>query len=77
VAERSCDLSATFSGAPGRLPELYTRGVLGTDDSRQLDEEAVAALAAALRNRLHARQVVETLTTEIPGYIVGPPVRFV
>ena len=53
-----------------RLPELYTRGVLGTDDSRQLDEEAVAALSAALRNRLHARQVVETLTTEIPGCIV-------
>jgi hypothetical protein len=28
-----------------RFPELYTRDVLGTDDSRQLDKEAVATLA--------------------------------
>jgi hypothetical protein len=53
----------------GRFPELYTRDVLGTDDSRQLDAEVVAAIAAARKNRLHARQVVETLTTEIPVYI--------
>jgi hypothetical protein len=52
-----------------RFPELYTRDVLGTGDSHRLDEEAVAALAAARKNRLHARQLVETLTTEIPGYI--------
>jgi len=52
-----------------RFPELYTRDVLGTDDSHQLDEEAVAALAAARKNRLHARQAEQTLEREIPGYI--------
>jgi hypothetical protein len=52
-----------------RFPELYTRDVLGTDDSRQLDEEAVAALAATRRSRLHARQTEQTLLREIPGYI--------
>jgi hypothetical protein len=54
-----------------RFPELYTRDVLGTGDSRQLDEEAVAALAAARRNRTHARQTEQTLEREIPGYIAG------
>jgi hypothetical protein len=52
-----------------RFPELYTRDVLGTGDPRQLDEEAVAALAAARRNGLHARQLVQRLATEIPGDI--------
>src|ERR1700691_88650 len=52
-----------------RFPELYTRDVLGTDDSPQLDEEAVAALAATRRNRMHARQTEQTLEREIPGYI--------
>ena len=52
-----------------RFPELYTRDVLRMGNSRQLDEEAVVALAAARENRLHARQVLETLTTEIPSYI--------
>jgi hypothetical protein len=52
-----------------RFPELYTRDVLGTDDSRQLDEEAVATLAAARKNRMHARQTEQTLAREIPAYI--------
>ena len=52
-----------------RFPELYTRDVLGTDDSRQLDKEAVATLAAARRNRMHARQTERTLVREIPDYI--------
>jgi hypothetical protein len=52
-----------------RFPALYTRDVLGTDDSRRLDEEIVATLTAARRNRLHARQTEQMLVEEIPGYI--------
>jgi hypothetical protein len=52
-----------------RFPELYTRDALGTGDSRQLDEEAVATLAATRRNRMHARQTEQTLERAIPGYI--------
>jgi hypothetical protein len=52
-----------------KFPELYTRDVLGTGDSRPLDEETVAALAAARRNRMHARQTEQTLEREIPGDI--------
>jgi hypothetical protein len=52
-----------------RFPELYTQDVLGTGDSRQVDEEAVATLAAARKDRLHARQMEQTLMTAIPGYI--------
>ena len=52
-----------------RFPELYTRDVLGTSDSRRFDEEAVAALAAARKNRMHAKQTEQTLMREIPGYV--------
>jgi hypothetical protein len=61
--------SAFRADVIARFPDLYTRDVLGTGDSRQLDEEAVAALAATRRNRMHARQTEQTLEREIPSYI--------
>jgi hypothetical protein len=47
--------SAFRADVIARFPDLYTRDVLGTGDSRQLDEEAVAALAATRRNRMSAK----------------------
>jgi hypothetical protein len=61
--------AAFRAGVVARFPELYTRGVLGTADSQRLDEQAVATLAAARENRMHARQAEQALVREIPGYI--------
>jgi hypothetical protein len=75
LVERSAEATAAEQAAAfradviARFPELYTRDVLGTDDSRQLDEESVAALAAARKNRMHARQTEQSLERKIPGYI--------
>ncbi len=54
-----------------RFPELYTLGVLGTDDSRRIDQEAIAALAAARRDGLSARRTEQMLMREIPGDVAS------
>jgi len=75
LVERSAGLSPAGQAAAFRatvmskFPELYTRGVLGTADSAQLEKEAVATLAVARRNGLHATQTEQTLVREIPSYI--------
>ena len=75
LVEHSDGISPAKQGAEFRatvmskFPELYTRGVLGADDSAQLEKEAVATLAVARRNGLHARQTEQTLVREIPSSI--------
>jgi hypothetical protein len=61
--------AATFrSSVIAKFPHLYTARVLGTADGKQLDKEAIAALANARRNNQHARLIEWELAKHISNY---------